>query len=64
MRKAFKLAQTEKPGVSFIDFPENIAEMEVDEAAARRCRARHAAARRRDKIAEAADIISRRRSIR
>ncbi len=27
VRKAFKIAQTEKPGASFIDFPENIAEM-------------------------------------
>jgi len=30
VRKAFKVAQTEKPGASFIDFPENIAEMSVD----------------------------------
>ena len=30
VRKAFKVAQTEKPGASFIDFPENIAEMQVD----------------------------------
>src|SRR5436190_7337070 len=30
VRKAFKVAQTEKPGATFIDFPENIAEMEVD----------------------------------
>ena len=30
VRKAFKQAQAEKPGVSFIDFPENIAKMEVD----------------------------------
>ncbi len=30
VRKAFKLAQSEKPGVSFIDLPENIAQMEVD----------------------------------
>ncbi len=30
IRKAFKVAQTEKPGGAFIDFPENIAEMEVD----------------------------------
>jgi acetolactate synthase-1/2/3 large subunit len=32
-RKAFKIAQTEKPGCSFIDFPENIAAMEVPEMA-------------------------------
>jgi acetolactate synthase-1/2/3 large subunit len=29
VRKAFKVAQTEKPGGAFIDFPENIADMEV-----------------------------------
>jgi acetolactate synthase-1/2/3 large subunit len=32
VRKAFKVAQTEKPGAAFIDFPENIAEMPVDKA--------------------------------
>ncbi len=31
VRKAFKLAQTEKTGASFIEFPENIAEMELDD---------------------------------
>ncbi len=31
VRKAFKIAQTEKYGASFIEFPENIAEMEVDD---------------------------------
>ena len=30
VRKAFKVAQTEKPGAVFIDFPENIADMAVD----------------------------------
>jgi len=30
IRKAFKQAQAEKPGVSFIELPENIAEMDVD----------------------------------
>jgi acetolactate synthase-1/2/3 large subunit len=30
VRKAFKVAQTEKPGGAFIDFPENIAQMSVD----------------------------------
>jgi acetolactate synthase-1/2/3 large subunit len=29
VRKAFKVAQTEKTGATFIEFPENIAEMEV-----------------------------------
>ncbi len=30
VRKAFKLAQAEKPGACFIEFPENIAEMEIE----------------------------------
>jgi acetolactate synthase-1/2/3 large subunit len=30
VRKAFKVAQTERPGCCFIDFPENIAEAEVN----------------------------------
>src|SRR5262245_10079716 len=30
VRKAFKVAQTEKPGCCFIDFPENIAEKTLD----------------------------------
>ena len=30
VRKAFKVAQTEKPGGAFIDFPENVAAMTVD----------------------------------
>lgn len=31
VRKAFKLAEAEKPGATFIDLPENICEMETDE---------------------------------
>ncbi len=31
VRKAFKVAQTEKPGCSFIDFPENIAGSEIED---------------------------------
>lgn len=30
VRKAFKVAQTEKPGACFFDLPENIAEMSID----------------------------------
>ena len=30
VRKAFKIAQSEKYGATFIEFPENIAEMELD----------------------------------
>jgi acetolactate synthase-1/2/3 large subunit len=32
IRKAFKLAQTEKTGACFIEFPENLAAMEIDSA--------------------------------
>lgn len=32
VRKAFKLAQSEKPGACFIDFPENLAGLDVDAA--------------------------------
>jgi acetolactate synthase-1/2/3 large subunit len=32
VRKAFKLAQTEKTGAAFIEFPENIAKMLIDDA--------------------------------
>lgn len=31
VRKAFKLAEAEKPGATFIDLPENIVEMDTDE---------------------------------
>lgn len=31
VRKAFKFAQAEKPGAAFIDFPENIGDMEVED---------------------------------
>ncbi len=31
VRKAFKVAQTEKTGATFIEFPENIAEMEIED---------------------------------
>lgn len=33
IRKAFKLAQAEKPGAAFIDFPENISEMPIIDSA-------------------------------
>ncbi len=32
VRKAFKLAQSEKTGACFIEFPENVADMEIDAA--------------------------------
>lgn len=33
VRKAFKFAEAEKPGGAFIDFPENVADMEIEEMA-------------------------------
>ena len=59
VRKAFKQAQAEKPGVSYIDFPENIAEMEVEgKAAAGGAAARAVRWPRAEKIQQAADILS------
>jgi acetolactate synthase-1/2/3 large subunit len=57
VRKAFKLAQLEKPGACFIDFPENIAAMEV---AAAPLTVQYAApsSPAPQKIKQAAEIIS------
>ena len=57
VRKAFKVAQTEKPGGSFIDFPENIAEMEVD-AKPIKVQTAYTADAPAAKIEQAAQIIS------
>lgn len=58
VRKAFKVAEAEKPGCSFIDFPENIAEMEVENQQPLKVQAASLPAPRADKIKEAADIIT------
>ena len=59
VRKAFKQAQAEKPGVSYIDFPENIAKMDVDgEDAAARCSSPMPPVPPPRKIQQAAEIIS------
>jgi acetolactate synthase-1/2/3 large subunit len=56
VRKAFKVAQTEKPGATFIDFPENIAAMPVDgEPIA--VQTAYTSVTPDAKIAQAADII-------
>lgn len=57
IRKAFKVAQTEKTGACFIEFPENIAEMEIDEAP---LRVKHATPPEpaTEHIERAAEIIS------
>ncbi|UQB41536.1 acetolactate synthase large subunit [Thiomicrospira microaerophila] len=57
IRKAFKVAQMEKPGCSFIDFPENIAEMQVDKQPLKR-QSPSLPAPNFDKVRQAADVIS------
>jgi acetolactate synthase I/II/III large subunit len=58
VRKAFKQAQTEKPGVSFIDFPENVAEREVINESPLPVANPAQPIAPKDKIAEAAALIS------
>ncbi|HET8807735.1 MAG TPA: acetolactate synthase large subunit [Methylophaga sp.] len=57
VRKAFKVAQTEKTGACFIEFPENIAEMEINE---RPLRVKHATPPEpaAEHLERAAEIIS------
>ena len=60
VRKAFKVAQTEKPGAAFIDFPENIAQSSVDKSPIEVQRA-YTSVAPEHKIEEAARLISRAR---
>ncbi len=57
VRKAFKLAQTEKTGACFIEFPENVAQMEVDLEPLRVTHA-HPSEPPRDRVEYAARLIS------
>ncbi|BBP44664.1 acetolactate synthase [Thiosulfatimonas sediminis] len=57
IRKAFKLAQAEKPGATFIDLPENITEMDVNETPLPFSENRLTFADR-ELIAKAADLVS------
>ena len=57
VRKAFKRAETEKPGASFIDFPENVAKMRV-EAVPLRVQHPDEPLAPDHKIAQAAQVIS------
>jgi len=61
VRKAFKLAQTEKTGATFIEFPENIAKMEIDDVPlpVKQTTVPEPSA---DRIALAAEIISKARA--
>ena len=58
VRKAFKAAQAEKPGGSFIDFPENVAEMEVEDKAPLKVQSPKPPVPPADKISQAAEVIS------
>jgi acetolactate synthase-1/2/3 large subunit len=58
VRKAFKAAQAEKPGGSFIDFPENVAAMEVDGKEPLRVQSARTPVPPPDKVSQAAKLIS------
>jgi acetolactate synthase-1/2/3 large subunit len=58
VRKAFKQAEAEKPGASFIDFPENIAGMEIDNTEPLKVQSAAAPVPPTDKVEQAAKIIS------
>ena len=58
VRKAFKVAETEKPGVSFIDFPENIAAETIGDMAPLKVQSAMVPFPPKEKIQEAARIIS------
>ncbi len=58
VRKAFKQALTEKPGVSFIDFPENVAGADVEGKEPLRVQAAATPEPPRAKVEQAAEIIS------
>lgn len=57
VRKAFKVAQTEKPGCSFLDFPENVAKMTVDGVAPLRVQRPSPPHPPLDKVRQAAQVI-------
>ncbi len=58
VRKAFKAAEAEKPGGSFIDFPENVAAMEVDDKQPLKVQSARAPVPPPDKVTQAARLIS------
>ena len=62
VRKAFKVAQTEKPGACFIDFPENIAAAEVTGKRPIEVQKAYTSAPPEFKIEQAARIISQAKS--
>ena len=58
IRKAFKLAQTEKMGACFIEFPENIAEMSVESAQPLPPRNTQLSEPPTERVVRAADLIN------
>ncbi len=58
IRKAFKQAEAEKPGVSFIDFPENIAKSAVEHKAPLKVQRAMVPTPPAEKVKQAADILS------
>ena len=58
VRKAFKAAEAEKPGGSFIDFPENVAAMPIEGKEPLKVQSAKPPVPPQDKIAQAAEIIS------
>ena len=58
VRKAFKAAEAEKPGGSFIDFPENVAEMEISDKQPLKVQSAEPPIPPREKVSQAAKIIS------
>ena len=58
VRKAFKAAEAEKPGGSFISFPENVAEMEVEGKEPLKVQSANPPMPPQDKIEQAAEVIS------
>jgi acetolactate synthase-1/2/3 large subunit len=58
VRKAFKAAEAEKPGGSFISFPENVAEMTVEGKEPLKVQSAKPPVPPQDKIKQAAELIS------
>ena len=58
VRKAFKVATTERPGCSFIELPENIAAEELADTAPLRVQESHSPWPPEDRLAEAASLIA------
>jgi len=58
VRKAFKVAETEKPGVSFLELPEDVAEESVESAEPLKVQAPMIPYPPPDKITQAAELIS------